>query len=132
MSLAPAVSPLVLWVLRNAYRRPSIEHVAAVFQVTAKTITRTLARHDVPRFGALRELGMLLYAREMVTCHGLTRREAGQLLGWADGSQLSRLTGRWQRTSHGDTALAQWRDLLSLYPPPCVPETQDMSSKALV
>ncbi|HEU4628926.1 MAG TPA: hypothetical protein VFS08_04245, partial [Gemmatimonadaceae bacterium] len=79
--LAPAVGALVRWVLRNAYFRPSIEHVAAVFQVTSKTITRTLARHGAPRFGVLKELGILLYAREMEIRYGLTRSEAARRLG---------------------------------------------------
>lgn len=127
MSLAPAVGVLVRWVLRNAYCRPSIEHAATVFQVTAKTITRTHARHGAPRFGVLKELGILLYAREMEIRYGLTRSEAARRLGWADGSQLSRLSTRWECTSREDAARDWWSELLALYPPLSVRKTQDMS-----
>lgn len=104
--LDPAIAPLALWTLTNAYRRPSIEKAASVFRVSRKTVSRALRRFGFPKYAELRTLGQVLHVLEARARYGLSARQAARRLGLSDGSTISRYQERVTRFSEGIAELS--------------------------
>lgn len=111
----PPVRALAMWILANAYRRPSIEKAASVFRVSRKTIFRMLRDSHLPKYGELRMLGQALHALELNERHGLSARQAARRMRLADGSTMSRFQRRMAELAHTAPTYAWCAELLQQY-----------------
>lgn len=87
---------VVMWILRNSDRFRRTSDLEEHFGRSSRSVARLLAKHGLPSFRELREVGLMLHAQEMRE-RGVKGEKIAAQLGLASGATLSRLLSRARR-----------------------------------
>lgn len=87
---------IAMWILRNSDRLHRPADIERHFGCNHRQVARLLAKHGLPPYRGLRELGVLLHAQRMRDA-GCKGESIAAHLGLASGATLSRLLSRARR-----------------------------------